>query len=154
MRLAFCYCLALLRLLYFLAGGIGRHLVRNLLDRGCRVACLDKSGESLERLETWLGKAERSARTIFYKMDVTSTTEIKQAAEFVRRELGHVDVLVNNAGIFNKGKMFVELSEQEMRNIFEINILAQMFMCRQFLPDMLQRNRGHIVNMVSLNPTN
>lgn len=112
------------------------------------MVCLDVCGESLERLEAWLGEVERPARATFYKMDATNTTEIRRAVEFVHRNLGAVDVLVNNAGIFNKGKMFVELSEQEMRNIFEVNILAQMFMCRQFLPDMLQRNRGHIVNMV------
>jgi NAD(P)-dependent dehydrogenase (short-subunit alcohol dehydrogenase family) len=148
MRHGVCVCQPLTGLCFTLAGGIGRHLVRSFLGRGGRVVCLDVCIKSLEHLEAWLSEAERQ-RATFFQMDATSTAEIRRAAEFVRREVGPVDVLINNAGIFNKGKLFLELSESEMRNIFDINILGQMFMCRQFLPDMLQRNSGHIVNMVS-----
>ncbi len=129
------------------AGGIGENLVKNMLVKGSRVVCLDISKKSLDRLEASLSEEERQ-RATFHQIDVTKTEEITQVFEIIQRDIGPVDVLINNAGIFNKGKLFVELSEQEMRNIFDVNIMAQMFMCRQFLPDMIQRRKGHIVNMV------
>ena len=80
---------------------------------------------------------------------MTRRAEISKCALAVQDQVGAVDILINNAGIANEGKLFVELNEQEMQRIFDVNVMAQMYMCRQFLPGMMERNSGHIVNMVS-----
>ena len=49
----------------------------------------------------------------------------------------------------NKAKLFLDLNEAEISNIFNVNILAQFWMCKEFLPDMIQDNKGHIINVAS-----
>ena len=49
----------------------------------------------------------------------------------------------------NKAKLFLELSEQEILNIFNVNILSQFWLIREILPKMIEKNTGHIVNVSS-----
>ena len=49
----------------------------------------------------------------------------------------------------NQAKLFMDLSENEILNIFNVNILSQFWMIREFLPRMLEENKGHIVNVSS-----
>ena len=50
----------------------------------------------------------------------------------------------------NSGKLLLELSDAEIVRIFDVNILAQFWLCREFLPDMIKENKGHIVNVSSM----
>lgn len=65
-----------------------------------------------------------------------------------KKELGVVDVLINNAGII-VGKYFWEHSREDIYRTMNINANAPMHISQQFLPDMLQRNVGHICNIAS-----
>jgi len=65
------------------------------------------------------------------------------AAQLVRR-LPDVDILVNNLGTFEP-KSFVEITDEEWQNIFEVNVLSGIRLSRQYLPVMLKRNWGRIV---------
>jgi short-subunit dehydrogenase len=124
-----------------------------MLDLNCQVICIDFNQSRLDELKTALIKKypTNSQRIFFYNVDVTNTEQVEACAAKIKLEVGlPVDILINNAGIFNKGKLLTELSETEIRNIFNVNILGQMWLCRQFLPDMLSRNKGHIINMVRL----
>ena len=58
-------------------------------------------------------------------------------------------ILINNAGIVS-GKGFLEVSDQMIRKTFEINAMAVLYAAREFLPDMLKANKGHIVTISSL----
>ncbi len=122
-----------------------------MLDLNCHVICVDLNQYKLDQLKSALLKDYPTKKTnIFcFKVDVTNNEEIEACAAIIKLDVGlPVDILINNAGIFNKGKLLTELSEYEIRNIFNVNILSQMWLCRQFLPDMLVRNQGHIINMV------
>lgn len=131
------------------AGGIGKHLVVELLQQGCTVCCLDRCENSLKLLESYLDNISLNRHVYFYNTDVTKTEEIKEIAKQINTHIGSIDIIINNAGVFNKGKLFTELSEKEIEDIFNINILAQMYVCREFLPQMIAKNSGHIVNMCS-----
>ena len=50
----------------------------------------------------------------------------------------------------NQGKLFLELTEQDVKNIFNVNTFAHFWLCREFLPDMIHENKGHIVNVSSV----
>ena len=67
----------------------------------------------------------------------------------IKTQVGNVNILINNAGIMNQAKLFMDLSENEILNIFNVNILSQFWMIREFLPRMLEENKGHIVNVSS-----
>ncbi len=49
----------------------------------------------------------------------------------------------------NNGKLFLELEEKDVRNIFEVNVLAHFWLCKEYLGCMLNNKRGHIVNIAS-----
>lgn len=67
----------------------------------------------------------------------------------VLNEVGDVSILVNNAGIMPQHE-FLHHTENEIRKIFEINVIAHFWMFQAFLPKMIQNNRGHIVALSSM----
>jgi all-trans-retinol dehydrogenase (NAD+) len=89
-------------------------------------------------------------RLHFFTVDISSIDEIKSVSRKIKIEIGQVDILINNAGVMNKGKLLTELSDQEIQNIFNVNILAHFWLIREFLPAMIKSNRGHICNVASV----
>ncbi|CAL1541130.1 unnamed protein product [Lymnaea stagnalis] len=83
-----------------------------------------------------------------YVCDVRDRRQVKKVGDKVGTEVGHVTILVNNAGIVN-GKKLLELEDEEIEDTFSVNLLAQIWTTKQFLPSMLENNHGHIVNMGS-----
>jgi short-subunit dehydrogenase len=67
----------------------------------------------------------------------------------VKKDHPPVDLLINNAGII-VGKLFHEHSVEDIARTMDINAVAPMYVTREFLPDMIERNQGHICNIASL----
>lgn len=115
--------------------------------------CVDLNQEELDKLEEELNSNIKlkplHKHVYFYNFDITNVDEVKENCKRIREEVGHVNILVNNAGIMNKAKMLLDLSENEIKNIFNVNIMSQFWMCREFLPRMIETNKGHIVNISS-----
>ena len=88
-------------------------------------------------------------RVYFYEEDISKIENIKKLKYDIKNKIGIVDIIINNAAIMNKGKLLLELSDYEIENIFNVNILSQIWICREFLPDMIKKNKGHIVNVSS-----
>lgn len=124
-----------------------------MLAQSCKVVCIDCDQQKLDCLEEELRDTlpNYSQKVVMYeRVDVTRTEQIAACAQKIKDKIKQpVDILINNAGIFNKGKLLVELTETEILNIFNVNILGQIWLTKQFLPDMISRNKGHIVNIVS-----
>ena len=97
-----------------------------MLKLKCRVICVDSNQKALDDLKSYLQAEidDYELKTVyFYNFDVTSTEQIEMCAQLIEREAASpVDILINNAGIFNKGKLLNELTEKEIRNIFDVNI--------------------------------
>ncbi len=95
--------------------------------------------------------AGRPATTVLpYVVDLAELGAIAQSAQAVRRELGGIDVLINNAGIV-RGKLFWEHDNgDDTRATMQINALAPMYVTREFLPGMIASDRpARIVNIAS-----
>ncbi|KAL4217618.1 hypothetical protein ACF0H5_022360 [Mactra antiquata] len=71
-----------------------------------------------------------------------------KAAQIVSRDIGDVTIVVNNAGVVI-GRPLLECPDDEIVKTFSVNLLAQFWTVKSFLPDMLRRNHGHIVNISS-----
>lgn len=84
-----------------------------------------------------------------YILDVTDTREALALATKVIGEHGPVDILINNAGIITGNKNFGELSHEEIDRTMAVNSIAAMHLTRAFLPSMIERKTGHIVNISS-----
>ncbi|KAF9797160.1 hypothetical protein SFRURICE_018630 [Spodoptera frugiperda] len=95
------------------------------------------------------GAGHGMGRETALRCDVTDREAIAVLAEKIRREVGEVTMLVNNAGIM-PCKPLLQTSEKEIRTSFEVNIIAHLWLLQTFLPSMMERNHGHIVAMSSM----
>jgi len=127
------------------ASGIGKIMGRILLERGVRLVIWDIDQSKMNATQQEFN-ALGSIHT--YRVDVSSPEEIKVAAQQVKKEVGTVDILINNAGIV-VGKYFSEHSTTDILKSMEINALAPMYIANEFLPGMIEQNSGHICNIAS-----
>ncbi|HEX2038191.1 MAG TPA: SDR family NAD(P)-dependent oxidoreductase [Acidimicrobiales bacterium] len=121
------------------SAGIGRETAILLARRGARVWAVARSEAALERL------AGEHPNVVPFAADLTDD----QARAALVDTVGAVDVLVNNAGIGWTG-LVEEMSAEEVRRLFEINVFALVDLTQRVLPGMLERRRGHICNVASV----
>jgi len=129
------------------AGGIGLLMGELALAEGAQKLIIwDIDQERLQRLAEHFG--EHSSQVARYTVDVSKPDQIYDAAEQVLREQSHIDILINNAGIV-VGKRFAKRSREEITQTISVNLLGAMHTTRAFLPNMIQNDSGHIVNIAS-----
>jgi all-trans-retinol dehydrogenase (NAD+) len=128
------------------AGGIGRLAALDFAERGARVAVWDMDRAALDGLED---EARRKGLLIRgFVCDVTDRAGVYRQAAILTRELGPVDVLINNAGVVS-GQSLLETADERIIRTMEVNTLAHFWTCKAFLPSMLERNMGHLVTISS-----
>jgi NAD(P)-dependent dehydrogenase (short-subunit alcohol dehydrogenase family) len=124
--------------------GLGRALAQRYAKAGCAVACVDIV---LERARETVALLHGEGH-LAIAMDVGSDAEFDVMREAIDAKFGALDVLVNNAGIASGGPM-VDTTMDEWREVLEINLLGVVRGCKAFLPGMLERKRGCILNTAS-----
>ena len=127
-------------------GGIGRALALGFARQGARVALLDLNEELLSEAEHELSTA--GAAPLCVRCDVTQLADCERALELVARELGGVDVLVNNAGLVHRSG-FRETSVDVLRRVMEVNYFGSLN-CTKAALDMLVRRRGMVIVVSSI----
>ena len=125
--------------------GIGRELVDVLAARGARLALVARNADALEQIVSELGADRATA----FPCDLGDAVAIDGLIGRVESECGPVDGLVNNAGLDHTGA-FAEMSAAELRAVIDVNLIATAELCRQVVPGMTARGRGHIVNVSSI----
>lgn len=129
------------------ASGIGKIMVRKSLERmALKVVVWDISSEGLAVLKKDFIKD--SDRIMTYVVDVSQVEQVQNTAEKVLREVGIVDVLINNAGIV-VGKYFHEHNHQDIERSMQINSHAVMHITKSFIDRMMQKRSGSICNIAS-----
>lgn len=124
------------------SSGIGQDVVTRLAAMGSRVVILD--------IQPPLSEALRSSPLVqYHECDVTSKKSIAAAAEAIRSTVGHPTILVNNAGVANNGAI-LDLPEPSLRRIVGVNLMSHWFTTQEFLPHMLEADKGHIVTIASI----
>lgn len=84
----------------------------------------------------------------FYRCDITSALAIQEAADWIRSDLGAPSILVNNAGIAS-AHTILDTSDEWLHKIFDVNLLSNFTTVKAFLPDMVVKNKGHVVTVAS-----
>lgn len=126
------------------ASGIGRETILLLAREGCNFVLVDIDEMGLRALEQQL---RSMGREVFSKVvDVTSKEQVKKLAEEVNQKIGAVDVLVNNAGIGYQNDLR-HTPEKDWNRLMSINFSSVLYMTNAFLPSMIARGGGQIVNM-------
>jgi 2-hydroxycyclohexanecarboxyl-CoA dehydrogenase len=121
--------------------GIGRATAWELARRGARVLCVDLDGDAAERTAARIGGAA-------YEVDVSEPDAVSALAERVHGEQGPLDLLVNNAGVGLSGR-FLDTTLDDWSWILGVNLMGVVHACRSFGPAMVERGRGHVVNVAS-----
>lgn len=126
--------------------GIGKAIALTLAKEGVHVALLSRTTTDLE-------KVAEEARTygvevVIAATDVSSIDSVNRAAETVLRSFGTIDILINNAGIGKFGK-FMDLEPVAWEQVISVNLLGTYYVTRAFLPQMIERNTGDIINISS-----
>lgn len=124
---------------------MGRSLAGLLLAEGCRLALVDiRASELEEALRVLGGRGE--VRT--YVCDISDRERVYELARRVSEDFGAVDILINNAGVV-KSNPFLEKPDEVIERTVAVNLLAHFWTMKAFLPGMVEKKEGHVVNMAS-----
>ena len=130
-------------------GGLGAAVSRRLHDAGMTVAVTRSAHNT--HAAAWL-EAEQAAGRRFacYEVDVADFDSCDRAARSVLDELGRIDVLVNNAGI-TCDRTFVKMTKADWDSVLRTDLDALFNVTKPFMPGMIERGFGRIVNVGSVN---
>ncbi|XP_014713274.1 short-chain dehydrogenase/reductase family 16C member 6-like [Equus asinus] len=125
------------------ASGLGRLMAIKFASLGAILVLWDINEEG--NIETCrLAKEKRDVKAFAYKCDCTNRQEIYRVADQVKKEVGDVTILINNAGVVT-GKMFLDIPDDMVERTFLLNVLSHFWTCKAFLPSMIKANHGHLV---------
>lgn len=123
--------------------GIGKSIARLFLDKGYNVVINSANAANLENTQKELGNAERVASVVG---DISDSNVGKQLVETAVKRFGKVDVLINNAGIFEP-KPFLEVAEKDLDRFLSINLKGTYFTSQAAVKQMLLQGEGSIINI-------
>jgi NAD(P)-dependent dehydrogenase (short-subunit alcohol dehydrogenase family) len=127
--------------------GIGRATAEALAAAGYRVVLAELSPQLGRRAERALKR--RGAEALFIETDVADARSVARMATVVRRRVGHLDCLVNNAGVLEPGPL-TRVREAAVQRMLAVNLAGPVLVTRALLPLMRRRRRASIVNVASL----
>jgi short-subunit dehydrogenase len=135
----------------FLTGassGIGEGLALSMAKRGAILGLIARREAELRDLAMRCEAAGGIARV--FAADVTDANEMVKAADQLRNEFGHIDIMIANAGIGGNNSETRSLQPEAVKKVIDINLLGAVNSIHAVLPDMLKRGSGHLVAISSL----
>lgn len=124
------------------AGGIGHALARAFAAKNCQVVATSRSKVSM-------GDLEQDPRFFLQELDVLSHDSVQRVVSTVVEKYGHIDVLVNNAGVQCVGPL-AEIPLSALQRTFDTNVYGPMRLVQAVVPHMASRGKGKIVNVGSV----
>ncbi|HHT97656.1 MAG TPA: 3-oxoacyl-ACP reductase FabG [Clostridiales bacterium] len=128
--------------------GIGKDIAIYFAKQGYNVAinCYNKAyllEEVKKEIETY------NVKCFSYLGDISKYDIVTNIYENILKELGHIDVLINNAGISHIG-LLTDMKPNEWKNIIDINLTSVFNCCSVILPEMINKKSGRIINISSV----
>lgn len=127
--------------------GIGRAAALKLAAKGAAVIVSARTEKEINAVADAIRKSGGQALAV--RCDVSDKEQVHALVHKVREQLGSVDVLINNAGI-GIFKKVTELAEDEWNAMMDTNLKAAFLCAQAVLPDMMEKNSGHIINVISV----
>jgi len=128
--------------------GLGRAIVRELADHGCKVAInYFQSKEMAEQLVAEL--KDKGQDAISVRAGVANPDDVQNLIDTTVKEFGGIDILVNNAGV-NRDRTIRRMATEEWREVIATDLDSVFYCTQAALPHMIERGGGRIVNMSSI----
>ena len=124
------------------ASGIGEAIAHALAGAGAHVYVADLNEEAGEKVAAAIGGD-------FIRLDVSSHDDCVNAARNVHADRGNLDILVNNAGIGHVGTI-LNTTSKDLEQLFAVNVRGMFDLTKAFIPNMIERKYGVIVNIASI----
>ena len=129
------------------SSGIGRASAIKFAKRGANVILISRNKEKLNHVSKDLEKFNIS--TFVCECDVSDKSQVNKTSKTVLDKYSHVDILVNNAGFAIYGPVF-NLTIEEIESQMATNYFGMVYFVKNFLPSMIKKKSGHIVNIASV----
>jgi len=129
------------------AKGIGRSIAVNMAKYGANLILTDVLNDELEESAKMASDYGVKVKTI--NMDVTDEISVRSGVENSIIEVGKIDILINNAGIYH-GRDFITSTSTDWKKTIDVNILGTMYPTHAILPHMISNGYGRIVNIGSV----
>mgnify|MGYP000861903134 CR=1 FL=1 len=130
------------------AGGIGSAVAKAFARNGYNVVLnYHTAHEQVKALAHELSAFDIKALAI--KADISDIEQVRSMVDESKRNLGFIDVLVNNAGVAQQ-KLFTEITQEDYNRIFDVNVRGTFNCCQCVLPAMIARHSGKIINVSSM----
>ncbi|MEX2231671.1 MAG: SDR family oxidoreductase [Cyclobacteriaceae bacterium] len=130
------------------SSGIGKAIAKSLAQEGVDVCLLARDEGKLKFAQEDILKVAKG-KVVYTVCDLASKDQIDNAYEFAKKELGEIDILVNNQGGPKPGE-FDTLSEDDIESSLNINLKSVLRLTRLCLPSMQKRKYGRILNVLSI----
>ncbi len=128
--------------------GLGRAIVRELADHGCKVVInYFQSKELAEQLQSEL--KDKGQEAICVQAGVAHPDDVQNLIDTTVKEFGGIDILVNNAGV-NRDRTIRRMSAEEWQEVIATDLSSVFYCTNAALPHMIERGGGRIVNMSSI----
>lgn len=129
------------------SGGVGEAIGKAIAKAGGRVLLLARREDQLRRVADEIVRAGGEA--LVYPVDLANASSVMEVAQRIKAEAGTPDIIINNAES-GKWRFIEETSPDEAVQMMTLPYFAAFYVTRAFMPEMLQRNSGHIVNVSSV----
>src|SRR6266567_3702794 len=127
--------------------GLGKAMALAMAEAGARLVLVSRNLQQLN--QTAAAVRELGAQATVFQADVTDEAQVLGVQKVVARDLGKLQILINNAGI-NIRKPVTEFSLAEWRQVLDTNLNGPFLMCRAFVPQMRGQGYGRILNLTSI----
>lgn len=128
--------------------GMGFETCRALAERGYQVVLTSRDQTLGQKAAQSL--AQQGLSVTHFVLDVTNGRSIQKLQQAVEEQFGGIDVLVNNAGIFpDEGRSVLEVELETFQSTMETNFYGPLLLCQAWVPGMITRNYGRVVNVSS-----
>ena len=129
--------------------GIGKAAAWAFAEHNAHVVVSSRSSDELQNVLSEINSSNGTGKTLAVPCDVSQSSFVNSAIEQIKQTLGPVDILINNAGIASFNGV-LETSEQEWDDMMSINAKGAFLCSKAVLPDMINRKKGHIINIISV----
>lgn len=129
------------------SSGIGKDISYLMASHGAIVYAVARRVEKLEELA--LSAKDFSGKIIPHAADLTDKAEVEETIDYVYKDAGKIDVLVNNAGIMDDFSAIGDVDDDMLEKVFKINLYAPIYAMRKAVNIFLEQGYGNIINMSS-----